>query len=196
MLPTRQWAAHLLQLRSRAAKLRGHGEVTEATRRLIDETLGSCEELLEDFNRSQAECGRLLDESRATPQAHKHLFESVPCACVMTDQQGTIVHANAAAGQLLNITSKRLEGRELLLYSHNRDAFLALLANLPSSEPVSGPMIMRPRERRPLQTIVTVTPVNHNQPGVWLWFFVAASRLAPMETVGAALIEEPRPPAA
>ena len=94
MFPTRQWTQHLSQLRSRAAKLRGPDDATGATRRLIDEALESCTELLDDFHRSQVECERLLEDSRAAVAAHKRLFDHMPSACVMTDRHGTILHAN------------------------------------------------------------------------------------------------------
>jgi PAS domain S-box-containing protein len=191
MFPTRQWTHHLSQLRNRAAKLRGHNDATGATRRLIDEALSSCAELLDDFNRAQVECGRLLEDTHAAIQAHKRLFDSVPCPCVVTDQHGTILTANSAAGRLLNITSKRLEGRELLLYSHNRDAFMRILEKLPMSEtPQSVPVIMRPRERRPLETTVTVMPAAENQPGVWLWFFISSRDVLPFEPVPAEITRE------
>src|SRR5262245_41427544 len=175
MLPTRQWTHQLAHLRSRVTKLRGPGDATSTARRLIDDALQSCADLLEDFHRAQVECDRLLEDRRAAIAAHKRLFDFMPCACVMTDQHGTILHANTAAGRLLNITNKRLDGRELLLYSHHRDEFLELLGSLPGDDtPISVSLVLRPRERRPIETTAMLMPVAEAERGAWLWFFQAS----------------------
>jgi PAS domain-containing protein len=177
MLPTRPWTQQLAQLRARAAKLRSRPQ-PDAFARLADETLALCAELLDDFGREQVHGERLREDTRSAVDAHKRLFDIMPCPCVMTDRQGTILHANAAAARFLNMASKRLEGRELLLYNQDRDAFLRLLANLPTGENgVSVSMTMRPRERRPLQGTLTVTPVSAQFQSRWLWFFVPTASL-------------------
>ena len=113
-----------------------------------------------------------------TAAAHRRLFEQMPCPSLWTDSRGTILHANAAAGRLLNVTSKRLEGHALLLYSQDRDAFVGLLANLPHGDThLSLTLSMRPRERRPVVTALTVTPVSPHHHEAWLWFFTTTVTL-------------------
>jgi PAS domain-containing protein len=106
------------------------------------------------------------------------LFDIVPCPALVTDRRSTILQANAAAGRLFNLASRRLAGRDLLLYTHHRDAFLRTLADLPHGDTVAQvTLIIRPRERRPIETTATISAILPEHSGTWLWFFAMPDSL-------------------
>jgi PAS domain-containing protein len=122
------------------------------------------------------ECARLRAELQAQTQAWEHLFAHVPMACVAADAAGNIVEANPAAGRLLNIGPRRLKGRELLLFATDRQRFASVLRQaVVHSAPIDVPMVLRPRERKPVPVRVRVVPPLPGGSDVWLWFFAPAS---------------------
>jgi PAS domain S-box-containing protein len=80
---------------------------------------------------------------------YRSLFESVPVALVTTDATGIIRHANAAAGQLLDIEPRFLLGTPLSLYAdaHERAELRSLTRQLTATGGTSGDTRIRLRRR-------------------------------------------------
>ena len=173
--PVPHWTHELAQLRSRAAKLGRRRPSPEAPlAEVVEEMLAACASVLQELAGAHGECQKLRAELEKERAAWEHLFDAVPGACVLTDDQGVIVNANRSAGLVLNVNARRLAERQLLLFTEDRTSFGVLLQRLSAGEvPLRASLTLRPRERRPLETDVIVTAGLPNQSGVWLWFFVS-----------------------
>ncbi len=68
------------------------------------------------------------------------------------------------------MSATHLKGRELLVFSQDRQTFRALLQEIDQkrSTELRAPMILRPRERKPLMTQVHVAPAP-GRDQTWLW---------------------------
>jgi len=134
--------------------------------------LAACDSLLRELAAAHLECERLRVTSSADAATWEQLFDVVPCAWLSTDSAGLILDANGAASALLNVSIRHLRGRQLWVYTNNRKVFADLLARLNHGNgPEGATLKLRPRDRRPVEVDVTVTPGPPNQPGVWRWFF-------------------------
>jgi PAS domain-containing protein len=158
-------------LRGRLFRLRGRavepndGDLTEAA-------LAAADSLLRELAGAQLECERLRGSSRAQTVEWERLFEAMPCAWVITDRGGWIRDANGMASVLLNLTVRHLRGRQLLVHTENRNVFSDLLARLNSGAGSDEAVLkMRPRDRRPVEMNVIVTPAPPKESGNWLWYF-------------------------
>lgn len=112
--------------------------------------------MLHDLAHQHGESEALRGSLRIEREAFNRLFEMVPIACVSSDRTGTIVHANAAAGRLLNISPARLTGRSLVLFFQDRSSFEAALQEVntqPDAVTLCGQI--RPRERRVVEAAVS-----------------------------------------
>ena len=156
----------------RVSKLRGRtsepndGDLTNAA-------LAAADSLLRELAGAQLECERLRASSRAQTAEWERTFVAMPCAWVITDRTGSIRDANGMAGALLNLSVRHLRGRHLLVHTENRKVFSDLLGRLNSGAGSDEAVLkMRPRDRRPVEMNVTVTPAPPNESGDWLWYFV------------------------
>jgi PAS domain-containing protein len=168
--PVPYWSRQLSQLRTRTVK-RGRQEPIEE---LTEAALSACDALLRDLAGVQLEYERLRAELRAAVSASESLFEMMPIACVMTDEDGVIVEANREAGQLLNVSAKRLKDRDFIVFCEERrplEGLLRLLAQ-GTSEALEATLLFRPRECRPSKLNLRV--VRHPQ-GSYLWFLAPES---------------------
>jgi hypothetical protein len=76
-----------------------------------------------------------------------------------------------AAASLLNTSVKHLAARLLMHFSEDRDRFGALLRGLSADSKHRSPLIIRPRERAPIQLDATVVQRSPGDSASWLWFF-------------------------
>jgi len=166
--PIRRWTRQLAELRAQAVK----GPRAEAAAELIANALAACDSLLRDLAGTHLECDRLRAEVRTRAAAWDHLFDVMPAACVLTDNAGAILNANRPAGMLLNLSAKALKGRELMVFSEDRQAFETLLQVLAASgdDELRATVAFRPRDRKPADIDVVIVPVPQEPPGCWLWF--------------------------
>ena len=125
---TRPWTRELANLRGRAARcgLRAGSQLNPLAQ-VTEDALALCESRLQELAAGYLEQERLRSEVRAEANAWEHLFTTMPLACVLADRNGSIVDANRAAGELLNLGPKRLKGRSLLLFSQDRTAFMDIV---------------------------------------------------------------------
>ena len=155
---------------ARAQRLERHGRATEAgPAQVVEEALASYASMLEELSQLHIECRRLRKEADGQTAAWEHLFDLLPVACVVTDSHGEILNANPAAGQLLNVTGKRLRGRQLLLFTEDREALRALLPAGHRRWTARAPLVIRPREHKAVATTAIVA-VESPTSGARLWF--------------------------
>ena len=175
----RRWAIAISQLKSRAAKVR-RGGVPQDTADLIEQSLSLCDGIVRDL----AGAGLQLDESRVKLDSQialwSHLFDEMPTACVETDASGVILGANPAAGVLFNTSVKHLTARLLMHFAEDRDQFGQLLRGL-SAESVRHrcTLVIRPRERAPVNLGATVVGGGPGDVSSWLWFFTPVEQHEP-----------------
>ena len=127
----------------------------------------------------------LRAEVRAAEEAWDHLFQVMPSACVLTDSSGLILRANHAASRLLNVSAAHLEGRELLLFSQDRQTFLELLRGIDQKRTgeMRAELMLRPRERKPLVTQLHLVTAP-NREGAWFWIVTPGTDAPTMDIGG------------
>jgi PAS domain S-box-containing protein len=169
----------LTQLRTRAQKLERQKPAPETGLiQVVEEALASCASLLQDLAELHIERQLLLTEADTQTAAWERLFDLMPMACVVTDSHGEILNANVAAGHWLNVSAKRLRGRQLLLFIEDREALAALLRQVTSAEgQLRAVWMVRPRERKAIETAVVVAAASPKESGARLWFFTAHHRV-------------------
>jgi PAS domain-containing protein len=143
---------------------------------VVRTALRELEMALEELRVASEQLNQTVDEiatARADVARSDRMFhefrEMLPVASFITDPQGTIADANAAAGELLNVAPRHLGGKPLALYMTDRDRFFALLspANLATGE--TAELIIRPRERKPRPMLVNVG--SFDETNQLCWFF-------------------------
>jgi PAS domain-containing protein len=88
------------------------------------------------------------------------LFELSPVPCIVIEEDGTIVDANAAATRLLNTSLRYLQGKSFELFlGSDRETFGSWLSRLSQgTESDRRAVLLRPREQRPKQVVVIASP--------------------------------------
>ena len=170
---TANWMRQLAQLRTRALRvgLRRPGSQSPMGE-VLEDALTASASLLKEFADAQVDCERSRADVAKRTAAWEHLFDVMPGACVATDADGVIHAANRAAGELFNLTARRLQNRPLVVFTDDRERFSGLIRQLVDGTAICrAPLTVRPRERRPIDTEVVVTPLSPSQ-RLFLWFFV------------------------
>lgn len=170
---TARWTLALGQIRARAAKRRRRQE--DPSDDITTALWAASEGLLQELSEAYLECDRHRHERNELATAWEGLFQAMPTACLVTDYEALILHANPKAGLLLNVAANRLRNRHLLLFTERRDAFIEMLSRIArESNPVQASFTVRPRERRP--TVVTATVMRASDRREVLWFLVPADQ--------------------
>lgn len=171
---TARWTLALGQIRARAAKRRRTRENVSDDD--IETALWAASEgVLQELDGAYLESDRHRAERDEWATAWEELFQAMPTACLVTDREALILHANRKAGLLLNVAASRLRNRRLLLFTEHREAFIEIVSRLArESNPVRTSFAIRPRERRSTDVEVTVMPAS-NRSEV-LWFLVPVDR--------------------
>jgi len=168
----RRWTLAITQLRNRATKLRRATIPPEALD-VVEQSLALAESVVRDLAGTDLEFDAFkvkLDEQTAL---WSHLFEEMPLACVETDASGIIFHANSAAASMLNTSVKHLSARLLMHFAEDRERFGELLRGLSvDGSTHRASLVIRPRERAPLQVEATVVPRVPGDSTSWLWFLM------------------------
>jgi PAS domain-containing protein len=166
------WARRLAALRREAGKRSRGAAASDVT----EEALSMCEALVRELAGAQLAHDRLRADLRVAEAAWDHLFDVMPTGCLLTDESGSILKANRAAGALLNVSATHLRGRALLVFSEDREAFRALLTELrPNcSTELRARMLLRPRERKPALMQLQVIP-SPRRDQEWFWIVAPAT---------------------
>lgn len=113
---------------------------------------------------------RFLDPSRASSAS--------PAPTIITDSTGQIISANAAAGRLLNLSTRGMRDRSLLaFFAPGRDRVVALMRRAIEGQIVQERATLRPRDRKPFEVRVDISaaPFERGGGGALEWVFEAAS---------------------
>ncbi len=168
--PLSHWTRQVAVLRAQAVKRARNAPSDD----LVDTVLQTCDALLQELAGAHLVNERLRAEVNAANDAWEHLFSVVPAACLLTDAIGTVLSANRPAGALLNVSAKHLKGRQLILFSEDRQAFGTLLQRVArgDEDEIRATLALRPKERRPrdVDVVVVSTPVERST--LWLWFMM------------------------
>jgi PAS domain S-box-containing protein len=155
------------------------------TQKLVAQTLRELRNVLEALQVAQEQLVAQADELATARNAvavererYRSLFDAAPVSYLITDSQGVIEDANAAASGLLNISCRFLIGKPLSLFvGEGRAEFLQRLAMLTlAPEPADWTVQLRPRERAPLRATLHVTTVagSNGAPSL-LWLILPSS---------------------
>ena len=167
----RRWTMEVGRLRQLAAKAKrrcGAGDEAE----LLDSCLAACQLLLQEFAAAELRAQRIERDVQTVDITWRALFERAPLACLEIDADGTVVGANMAAGKLLNMSPKRLEGRPFLYFFDDRATVATLLRAAPfePGSPATA-LTLRPRERAPVRVEATVVKGTESGSACW-WFLM------------------------
>jgi PAS domain S-box-containing protein len=180
-----QWARRLATLRKEAVKRRSDAAPSDVT----EEALELCDALIRELAGAHLLHDRLRADLRVAEAAWDPLFDVMPSACVLTDEGGTILKANRAAGAMLNVSATHLRGRALLVFSEDRETFRALLNELRPNcrTELRARMMLRPRERKPtvMQLQVLPSPRRDNE---WIWIVTPATGADASPALGIPLV--------
>jgi PAS domain-containing protein len=159
-------------------------EVTTAGRPVVKSVLKELTTALEELKaasdrleRNSEELAALRTHCEATAARLEEFIETVPIACLWTDQAGVIVESNDAAAALLNVARPRLAGKPLLLFVADRSSLFHAMSGLRAvaGGAVELETLVRPRERRPRNARLTARVMNHDNR--WCWFIRASEEI-------------------
>jgi PAS domain S-box-containing protein len=148
----------LVTLQRRAAAEPGQSK-------LLSRALKEAETLLDELRGAQdqlVEFRRRLEEvqTELAKQCDKYaeLFDQVSDAYVVTKLDSSIIEANRAAAELLNLSQRFLIGKPLSVFvCQDRSGFLKLLESMREQTGAAElPFRLRPRERAPLDVFATI----------------------------------------
>ena len=138
------------RLRLTASALR---ESVESVRRLVATVAGLRGQLLADQERTAQMVARL------------------PVPYLETTADGTILSANQAAGDALNLSVRGLAGRNLLLFLSEREEWMEFLTHTVASDTVARRVAkLRPRERLQTSVLAHLCAVQGTDGPAILWF--------------------------
>lgn len=132
---------------------------------------GADEYLLEPIDPAHlvASIRRFLDPSRRKGTS--------PPATIVTDAAGQILSANAAAGRLLNLSTRGMADRSLLaFFAGARDRISAHMRRALQGEIVQEKAAIRPRDRKPFDVRIDLSATPFEQGGELEW------RIEPINT--------------
>ena len=161
----------LIDLEARGKTLGGpNAAVMRTALRELETALEELRVASEQLNSMVDEMAEVRSDAQKIEAQFAEFRDLVPLGCVTTDGEGSILDANTAAGELLNVAPRRLGGKPLSLYMVERDKFFALLQRLRfASQPVAGELSVRPRERKP--RVVDVEVCSSRAADLLYWFF-------------------------
>lgn len=106
----------------------------------------------------------------------ERLVEHLPIPYLLTTVDGGILAANDAAGVALNVASRMLVGRNLLVFMDDRESWLQALAETAASgSPFRRACNVRPRERIQQSVLASVSTVVIGSNATIQWFLVAGA---------------------
>jgi PAS domain-containing protein len=152
------WMRELADVRLQAARL------DDETQPSVRETLRISRralELVDAIRRYAASahqrCVALEQALAASERRAETVFDMLPVAVISTNTHGAILHANRAACTLLARGKPVLQRHPFLHFAEDREAFAAILAQLPAATgPIAATVRLRPCNRAPVDVAVTI----------------------------------------
>lgn len=125
--------------------------------------------------------GQLLADQARTAQ----MLSRLPIPYLETTSDGTILSANQAAGEALNLSVRGLSGRNLLLFLSERAEWMELITQTAASDTVARRVgKLRPRERVQTTVLAHLCAVQGTEGPVILWYLTLPPSAAETLTRG------------
>jgi PAS domain S-box-containing protein len=182
----------LARVRAKAARLRSSVKPEqEETLAVLDEALEFADGMREECARLHQRNGELETRLREHEAQVRELIDTLPSALIRTDVAGHIVDVNRAASALLGLSPAKLKNELLLYFAEDRAEFADFVRALPRNKelPARASARIRPRDRAPIVTDITVIRDPRDGDSRWIWTLdgVSAQRTrARTRTQGAA----------
>ena len=144
-------------------------QLTKSVVRELGETLEELRIAAEQLQLAADDIAVARQEATANADRYRELYEALPLACVMTNDEGCVTDANTLASRMLNVASPYLSGKPLFLFLPQRDAYFEMLDRVRTEGRVMAQAVLRPRDRKPINVTVTVTALKHQMR--WCWVF-------------------------
>jgi two-component system sensor histidine kinase VicK len=171
MLTARTTAAlgRLASLQKRAEKAAATAPVVRTALKELSETLEELQVANEHLYQQVDQGNSLKARIREEDARAREFVEALPVPCVWTTEEGTILEANPAAADLLNVSAQHLTGRPLVLFTVERARFSECLTSLNDGRTavVELPAVLRPRERRPRPVRLIGRRLDHDSRRCW-----------------------------
>ena len=135
--------------------------------RTVGKLLGEVRKLTAELQRSFAELQDLMARSTITQRTAavaiaraELLFELSPVACLVLEQIGLVVDANAAAARFLNVSHRHLVGKSFPLFlAADREGFVQRIRDLRTDDASARwTATIRPRERSAVECVFVAAP--------------------------------------
>jgi two-component system sensor histidine kinase VicK len=162
----------------RVAALQRRSNGTEQkTARALQDALTELQTALDELHAAHDEMrawnAQMLEaqqQADAERTRYQRLFEALPDAFILTDEDGVILSANPPALALLNISPKYIAGKPLTVFvDRDRTGFLALIrAARDEAEPTTFEALLRPRERAPVAVAGRIIVMRDHEDAVVL----------------------------
>jgi PAS domain S-box-containing protein len=159
----------LASAQQRLASLQRRAAAEPGQSKLLPRALREAETLLEELRGAQEQlvefrCRLEEVQTELAKQSAKYgeLFEAMSDAYVVTRLDSSIIEANRAAAELLNLSQRFLIGKPLSVFvCQDRSGFLKMLESLRDrTDATTLPLRLRPRERAPLDVSATIRADN------------------------------------
>jgi len=144
-------------------------QLVKSALRDLGETLEELRVATEQLQLAADDIAAARREATLNADRYRELYEGLPMACLMTNDEGCVTDANTFASKLLNVSAPYLAGKPLLLYLPQRDAYFELLERVKNDGHASAHTVLRPRDRKPVDVKLTVAALK--QQSRWCWVF-------------------------
>jgi PAS domain-containing protein len=130
-------------------------------------------------------------EATVNADRYRELYEGLPMACLMTNDEGCVTDANPFASRLLNVSAPYLTGKPLMLYLPQREAYFDLLERVKNEGHATARAVLRPRDRKPMDVKLTVAALKHQSRWCWVFGPLDGSTESRTPVDGALLTDDP-----
>ena len=171
MLTVRTNAAlgRLASLQKRAEKAAATSPVVRVALRELSDALDQLQMVNEHLHEQVDQTTNLKSRMQEELTRTREFIDALPVSCIWTTEDGTILEANPAAADLLNVSAQHLTGRPLVLFTMERTRFSEALVSLKEglTTVVELPAVLRPRERRARHVRLIGHRLTHDDRRCW-----------------------------
>lgn len=139
-------------------------------------TISALREAIEGLKRMESESEMALRQAREARMQLAHVTEHLPIPFLVTTDDGTVLAANRAAGVALNVSSRALLGRNLMVFFDDREAWLSIMTAMRASGvPACREGNIRPRERVQQRVLASLSAATSPDGPAIQWFLTGAN---------------------
>jgi PAS domain-containing protein len=165
-------AARLADLETKRSRSTDASRLVEVATRQLAGTLSDLNVAIEHLEETNVALAKTRAELQTAHAQQQEFVDLLPVPTVFTGPGGTILRANPAAAALLNMSTRHLPGKSLVLFVGDRDQFLAVAGTLhEQAGPVTLHALVRPRDRK--LRLMTIDGRHLPAHGEHVWFLQA-----------------------